>query len=111
MPSCKDKSDTLYCLERLPSLGVYRSFMVPARLCGHFYYPPKYQKKANWPNSIPCTGGESMDKLPVSSTNLSPQEQKLIEMVRTLEYGQLTITVKAGLPIHVEEIRKSIPLK
>jgi hypothetical protein len=52
-----------------------------------------------------------MDKLPVSNTNLSPQEQKLIEMVRTLEYGQLTITVKAGLPIHVEEIRKSIPLK
>ena len=35
----------------------------------------------------------------------------LIEMIRALEYGQLTITVKGSKPIHVEEVRKSIPLK
>ena len=42
---------------------------------------------------------------------LNSQEWQLIQMLRTLDYGQLTITVKAGKPIHVEEIRKSIPLK
>ena len=42
---------------------------------------------------------------------LSSQEWQLMQMIRALDYGQLTITVKAGKPIHVEEIRKSIPLK
>ena len=42
---------------------------------------------------------------------LNSQEWQLIQMIRTLDYGQLTITVKAGKPIHVEEVRKSIPLK
>ena len=42
---------------------------------------------------------------------LASQEWQLIRMIRELDYGQLTITVKTGKPIHVEEIRKSIPLK
>ena len=42
---------------------------------------------------------------------LSDREWQLVEMIRTLDYGQLTVTVKAGKPIHVDEIRKSIPLK
>ena len=42
---------------------------------------------------------------------LSSQEWQLIEMIRCMEYGQLTVTVKASKPIHVDEIRKSIPLK
>lgn len=42
---------------------------------------------------------------------LSSQEWQLIQMIRALEYGQLTITVKGSKPIHVEEVRKSIPLK
>ena len=42
---------------------------------------------------------------------LSSQEWQLIEMIRNMEYGQLTVTVKASKPIHVDEIRKSIPLK
>ena len=45
------------------------------------------------------------------SAELSSQELQLIEMIRALEYGQLTITVKGSKPIHVEEVRKSIPLK
>ena len=45
------------------------------------------------------------------TAQLSSQELQLIEMIRNLEYGQLTITVKASKPIHVEEVRKSIPLK
>jgi hypothetical protein len=42
---------------------------------------------------------------------LTDREWQLVEMIRTLDYGQLTVTVKAGKPIHVDEIRKSIPLK
>ena len=42
---------------------------------------------------------------------LNSQEYQLIQMIRRLDYGQLTISVKAGKPIHVEEVRKSIPLK
>jgi hypothetical protein len=43
--------------------------------------------------------------------DLASQEWQLIQMIRELDYGQLTITVRAGKPIHVEEVRKSIPLK
>ena len=45
------------------------------------------------------------------NVEISSQEWNLLQMIRELEYGQLTITVKASKPIHVEEIRKSIPLK
>ena len=41
---------------------------------------------------------------------LAEQEKKLIEILRGLDYGELHITVKAGKPVHVEEIRKSIKL-
>ena len=54
-----------------------------------------------------------MDKakeIPVKA-ELSSQEWQLIQMIRNLEYGQLTITVKGSKPLHVEEVRKSIPLK
>ena len=47
----------------------------------------------------------------INTAQISSQELQLIEMLRKLDYGQLTVTVKAGKPIHVEEIRKSIPLK
>lgn len=45
------------------------------------------------------------------AAELSSQEWQLVQMIRELQYGQLTITVKAGKPIHVEEVRKSIQLK
>ncbi len=45
------------------------------------------------------------------AAQLSSQELQLIQMIRNLDYGQLTITVKASKPIHVEEVSKSIPLK
>ena len=47
----------------------------------------------------------------INTAQISSQELQLIEMLRKLDYGQMTVTVKAGKPIHVEEIRKSIPLK
>ena len=41
---------------------------------------------------------------------LTEQERKLIQIIRELGYGELNITVKAGKPILVNEIRKSIQL-
>jgi hypothetical protein len=52
-----------------------------------------------------------MEKEAIVKAELTSQEWQLIQMIRALEYGQLTITVKASKPIHVEEVRKSIPLK
>ena len=47
----------------------------------------------------------------ILNMQLNAQGCRLIELIHTLDYGQLTITVKAGKPVHVEEVRKSIPLK
>jgi len=41
---------------------------------------------------------------------LAKQEKKLVDIMRGLDYGNLHITVKDGLPVHVEEIKKSIKL-
>ena len=41
---------------------------------------------------------------------MDEKEQKLIEIMRSLDYGELHIKVKGGLPVHVEEIKKSIKL-
>jgi len=58
-------------------------------------------------------GGEEVEKAKEANVKaeLNSQEWQLIEMIRNLEYGQLTITVRGSKPIHVEEVRKSIPLK
>ena len=41
---------------------------------------------------------------------LSEKEHKLLEIIRNLDYGELLITVKGGVPVHLEEIKKSIKL-
>lgn len=41
---------------------------------------------------------------------LSGAEKQLIELVRSLEYGELRVMIKDSRPIRVEEIRKSIQL-
>lgn len=46
----------------------------------------------------------------VTIETLSEQERKLIQIIRELGYGELTITVKGGKPVHVNELRKSIQL-
>lgn len=52
-------------------------------------------------------GKVSEEKNPV----LSEQEKQLINMIRELDYGEMTIVIKGGKPVHVYEIKKSIPLK
>ena len=41
---------------------------------------------------------------------ISEQEQKLLEVIRNLDYGEMRILVKEGAPVHIEEIKKSIKL-
>jgi len=42
--------------------------------------------------------------------SLTVHEQKLIEILRDLNFGEMRIVVKDGTPVHVEEIKKSIKL-
>ena len=41
---------------------------------------------------------------------LTKAEKQLIELLRSLEFGELRIMVKDSKPIRVEEIRRSIQL-
>lgn len=41
---------------------------------------------------------------------LTPQEEKLIRLIRTIGYGEVHIFIKESKPIRVEEIKKSIRL-
>lgn len=45
-----------------------------------------------------------------STLRLTPQEEKLIRLIRSVEYGELHIMVKESKPIRVEQISKSIKL-
>ncbi|MCL1805888.1 MAG: DUF2292 domain-containing protein [Clostridiales bacterium] len=38
------------------------------------------------------------------------QEQKLIRILRKLDYGEVRIMIKDGAPVRIEEIKKSIKL-
>ena len=41
---------------------------------------------------------------------LSKAEMQLIELIRSLDYGELRVLIKDKRPIRVEEIRRSIQL-
>jgi len=38
------------------------------------------------------------------------KEKKLIELIRSIGYGEIRITIQDRLPIRVEEVKKSIKL-
>ena len=41
---------------------------------------------------------------------LSEQEKKIVDILRELKYGEIKIVVQDGLPVRVDEIRKSIKI-
>jgi len=41
---------------------------------------------------------------------LTPQEQKLIELLRKIRFGEVRIIMNDGVPTRVEEVKKSIKL-
>jgi hypothetical protein len=48
---------------------------------------------------------------PSSNFILTKAERQLIELIRSIDYGELRIIVKDEKPIRVEEIRRSIQLQ
>ena len=57
-----------------------------------------------------------MEKVERSKQNfvqveMSEQELQVLQIMREIEYGELMVSVKAGKPIRVEEVRKSIQIK
>jgi len=42
---------------------------------------------------------------------LSSQEKSLIENIRKLDYGSVTVFIQNGTPIRIEQIKESIQLK
>ena len=47
---------------------------------------------------------------PDKNTTLTKAEQRLIEVIRSLDYGEVRVMIKDNRPIRVEEIRRSIQL-
>ena len=41
---------------------------------------------------------------------ISKQEAKILDFVRSVDYGEIRIVINGGKPVRVEEIRKSIML-
>ena len=41
---------------------------------------------------------------------LSEQEKKIIEILHEMNYGELKIVVQDGVPVRIDEIRKSIKI-
>ena len=37
-------------------------------------------------------------------------ELKVIELARGIDFGQIVVTIKRGVPVHVDEVRKAIDL-
>lgn len=44
------------------------------------------------------------------NNRLSPQEEKLIRLIRSIDYGEVHIIIKENKPIRVEQISRNIKL-
>lgn len=51
-----------------------------------------------------------METKEMVTEKVTQQEKKILDMVRSLEYGELRIIVNGKVPVRVEEIKKSIQL-
>ena len=52
-------------------------------------------------NKPPADGGKVV---------LSEQEKKVIAILREIKYGEVKVVVQDGIPVRVDEIRKSIKI-
>lgn len=41
---------------------------------------------------------------------LTEQEKHLIQMIRTIQFGEIRIYVSGNKPVRAEEVKKSVPL-
>ena len=56
-----------------------------------------------------CAGGK-MDTQEKKAVVPNAKETALLELLRGLGYGEVRVIVQAGVPVRVEELRKSIQL-
>lgn len=56
-----------------------------------------------------CQGVITMRCEP-DGNHLTEREEKLIQLIRKIEYGEIKIIVQNNQPIRVEEVKKSIKL-
>ena len=50
------------------------------------------------------------ERIMVTAMVLTKEEQLLLELMRSLEYGEICVAVENRKPIRIEEIRQSIQL-
>lgn len=46
----------------------------------------------------------------MSERTLTKEEQRLLDYIRSLEFGEAVVVVKAGLPVMIKQERKDIKL-
>ena len=46
----------------------------------------------------------------VQQPSLSEQEKKVIAVLREMKYGEVKIVIQDGVPVRIDEIRKSIKI-
>ena len=45
-----------------------------------------------------------------TSTELTEKESRVVNIIRSIEFGEVRVVVTDGVPVRVEEIKKSIKL-
>ncbi len=50
------------------------------------------------------------DRAPERKLRLSEREEKLIRMIREVQFGEIQLHIADGQPVRLEEVRKSIKL-
>lgn len=48
--------------------------------------------------------------IPITKMDVKPEEQKLLQYIRSLEWGKLTVEVKNKVPVMVHEPLKDVKL-
>lgn len=51
-----------------------------------------------------------MSEKKLTQIEVNAAELKMIELAREIEFGQLVVTIKRGVPVHVDEVHKTITL-
>ena len=51
-----------------------------------------------------------MEEKKTVQIDVNAAEMKVLELMREIEFGQIVVTVKRGVPVHVDEVRKGVNL-
>ena len=51
-----------------------------------------------------------MSEKKLTQMEVNAAEKKVIELTREIDFGQIVVTIKRGVPVHVDEVRKAIDL-